>query len=85
MKIKNPFDDKLEAQGNRIPDSIAVAAIEMNDTLDIAWASARSVFGTKAKPEHAVMLLPLLLQRADAERSRRQSELDARREAGSGQ
>ena len=67
MKLDNPFDRRLEAQ-KRIPSSVRDAAIDVTDTLDVAWAAAQAVFETKAKPEHALALLSIMLARADAER-----------------
>lgn len=73
MKVNNPFDKALEAQ-KQMPESMRTAATHTVDTLDLAWKGALAVFGAKAKPEHALMLLPTLLQRADAERQRRRGE-----------
>lgn len=67
MKDDNPFDKKLDA-AKRMPESFRAALVDVNDTLDFAWASAQSVFEKKATPEHAIMLLPIILARADAER-----------------
>lgn len=72
MKMKNPFDTKLEAQ-KRIPTSIRDSAIELTDTLDLCWAAARAVFEKDAVPEHALALLPMVIERADA---RRQQVID---------
>jgi hypothetical protein len=67
MQIDNPFDRALEAQRN-MPESLRTAATHTVDSLDLAWQGAKAVFGTLAKPEHALMLLPILLERADDER-----------------
>ncbi len=67
MKLDNPFDRRLEAQ-KRMPSSVRDAAIDVTDTLDVAWAAAQAVFEAKAKPEHALALLSIMLARADAER-----------------
>lgn len=58
------FDQAVSRQG--IPTHFRDASVELNDTLEICWASAQSVFGTNAKPEHAINLLPLYMARADA-------------------
>lgn len=63
MTIADEFDKKISRQGT--PDHFRAAAVEANDTLEICWASARSVFGNEAKPEHAIALLPIVLKRAD--------------------
>lgn len=76
MKTDNPFDRRLEAQ-KQIPESIRTAAIHLTDTLDIAWAVVQAVFEKHAKPEHALALLPMFIERADAERQARLDESDA--------
>ena len=76
MKENNPFDRKIELQKG-MPDSIKDAAIELTETLDLCWATAASVFEDKAQPEHALTLLPMLIERADA---KRQQELTRYRE-----
>lgn len=69
MKIDNPFDKKLEAN-KRMPGWYRAAFVDITDTLDFCWAAAQSVFEDAARPEHALQLLPLFLERADAERRR---------------
>jgi hypothetical protein len=69
MKLDNPFDRRLEAQ-KLIPTSMRDSAIHVADTLDLAWAAVQAVFEGKAKPEHALTLLPVFLARADAARQR---------------
>lgn len=76
MKADNPFDKKLEASKG-VPESFRAALTEVTDTLDFAWASAQSVFEKRATPEHAIMLLPIILARADAERRRAQGAPEA--------
>ncbi len=77
MNLDNPFDAMLEAQKTRIPTSIRDAAIDVIDTADLCWAGARAVFGARAKPEHAIAMLAMVMQRADATR---RSILDERTE-----
>lgn len=72
MDIDNPFDRKLDA-AKRMPPGFREAFTDTTDTLDFCWAAARSVFGAKARPEHALALLPVFLQRADAEGRRLQA------------
>lgn len=67
MKTRNPFDTKIELQ-KQMPTSVRNAAVELTDTLDLCWAAAQAVFETKAKPEHALALLPMFMERADAKR-----------------
>lgn len=62
MDIKNPFDTKLEAH-KRMPESFRGALVESVDTLDFCWAGVQAVFGAKAKPEHALALLPVVMAR----------------------
>lgn len=69
MKIDNPFDKKLEAN-KRMPGWYRSAFVDITDTLDFCWAAAQAVFEKSARPEHAIALLPLFLERADAERRR---------------
>jgi hypothetical protein len=76
MEKENPFDRKLSMQ-RRLPDSVRDAATETTDTLDLCWASAQAVFGSKAKPEHALVLLPLFIeQAAEKRRQLRSGESD---------
>ena len=76
MKDDNPFDRKLDA-AKRMPESFRAALVDVTDTLEFAWASVQSVFEKKATPEHAIMLLPIILARADAERQRGTAEPEA--------
>jgi hypothetical protein len=64
MQPNNPFDSKLETS-KRMPSHFREAAIELTDTLDVCWAAAQAVFEGKAKPEHALALLPQFMVRAD--------------------
>lgn len=68
MDLTNSFDHWLELPGVRRQSFIVDASVEARDTLVGCWHAANSVFGDSAKPEHALMLLPLVLQRADAAR-----------------
>lgn len=63
MKINNAFDTRIQAK--QMPEHFRDAAIELTDTLDVCWAAAQAVFEGKAKPEHAIALLPLFMTRAD--------------------
>ena len=80
MKIDNPFDKKLAAQNN-MPESIRGALVDSIDTLDVVWAGMQAVFEERATPELAVMLLPHVLARADADKQRRIDEIRGRTEA----
>jgi hypothetical protein len=59
--MNNQFDKKLEAHACYMPASIRYAAVEVTDTLDLAWAAAQAVFEDLAKPEHAIKILELFL------------------------
>lgn len=83
MKENTPFDAWLERRGTQARTSVARSAPEVRDMLEGAWKAAQSVFGKRAAPEHAVMLLPIFLARADAERQQLQDEAAARSTAGS--
>ena len=78
MKDTDPFDAMLEYKAVQAKTSVARSAPEVRDMLKLAWTAAQSVFGKAARPEHAVMLLPTFLNRADAERQRLQREAEAR-------
>lgn len=73
MKINNPFDTAITVQ-KRMPSTIRDAAIELTDTLDLCWAAARAVFEKQAKPEHAIALLPMFMERSDAKRRQQEAE-----------
>lgn len=74
MKVENPFDRKIQVQ-KLMPESIKDAAIELTDTLDLCWAAAQAVFEKRAKPEHALALLPMFMERSDAKRQQTLSRL----------
>lgn len=80
MKDTDPFDAMLEYKAVQAKTSVAQSAPEVRDMLKLSWTAAQSVFGKAARPEHAVMLLPVFLSRADAERQRLQHEISARTE-----
>lgn len=63
MNKDNRFDRKVTEPG--VPEHIRDAAIELTDTLNLCWAAAETVFGAKAKPEHALNLLPIFMARSD--------------------
>lgn len=77
MNSTNRFDHWLDRPGVQRQTFIRDASIEARDTLDGAWAAVQCVFGSQARPEHALTLLPLVLQRADAARQALRSELAA--------
>lgn len=60
MEINNPFDQKLDAQINWVPEEVSGSLVHLVDSLDLCWAGARAVFMNEARPEHALALLQLL-------------------------
>ncbi len=62
MKDINPFDRALEVRNVREP--YLSAAVDVTDTLDLAWCSARAVFEENATPEHAIQIAELMLRAA---------------------
>lgn len=73
-KENTPFDEWLMRRGVQTQTSVANTAPHVRDMLEGAWKAAQSVFGKQAKPEHALTLLPLLLDAAAAERRLLQDE-----------
>lgn len=56
MKADNPFDKKLDVWGDRVPEDVRTASTFVNDTLELCWASAQSIFEDKATPETALAI-----------------------------
>ena len=82
MKENNPFDRKIDLQ-KAMPSFNREAAVELTDTLDLCWAAAKAVFEKKATPEHALALLPMFIERADAKRQQALAQHNARMDAAS--
>ena len=61
MKANNPFDRALEA--HKTNDPWHGAAIDVTDTLDLAWIAAQAVFEQDARPEHALAICDMILRR----------------------
>lgn len=56
-----PLDAKLDIRKGRIPAPVMDAVVYVNDTLELAWASAIQVFGeTKATPQLALDIYELI-------------------------
>lgn len=62
MKIDNPFDAALKTRNVREP--FLGAAVDVADTLELAWDAARAVFEDAARPEHAIAVARLMLEAA---------------------
>ncbi len=74
MKATNPFDTAITVRKG-MSAATRAAAIELTDTLDLCWAAAQAVFEKQAKPEHAIALLPMFMERSDAKRRQQEAEL----------
>jgi hypothetical protein len=62
MNTNNPFDNALEIR--KIPEPFLGAAVDVVDTVDLAWLGAQAVFGDHATPEHAIAMADLMLRAA---------------------
>jgi hypothetical protein len=73
MPNNTPFDRKLSIWNDRIPPEIQEASIMVHDTLELAWASARQIFGEqRATPEIAIDIFDLI--QSQSRRRRRHTE-----------
>ena len=77
MKIDNQFDRMLELNKGEIPLDVHLAAVYVNDTLELAWRSAQSVFEERATPQLALEIYDRINQRIAAERFNQQTNNDA--------
>lgn len=68
------FDIAVSKPGVQRNPHFRDAAVEVNDTLVLCCATAQSVFGKDADPRHAIALLPLVIERADAKRRQEEAE-----------
>ncbi|RBO82668.1 hypothetical protein [Marinomonas aquiplantarum] len=68
MKIENAFDIHLKVNKS-IPSEIRDAAVDVNDTLNIAWLSAQSIFEDKASPEIAIEIYNLMQERLNLKKA----------------
>lgn len=75
MKDSATRFDKLLTSQKRMPEEVKASAILFADTLDLCWAAAQAVFEKQAKPEHAIAMLPWVMQRADDERRLEEARL----------
>lgn len=62
MKVDNPFDRALKVRNP--PEPFLSAAVDVTDTLDLAWASVRAVFEEHANPQQAIAVAELMLRAA---------------------
>jgi hypothetical protein len=62
MEYDNLFDRHLESR--KTPEPFRSAAVDVTETLDLAWDAVRSVFGDQGTPEHAIAVTELMLRAA---------------------
>lgn len=62
MRYDNAFDRALESR--KIKEPWRAAAVDVTDTLDLAWVAAKEIFDERAKPEHAIAIAELMLRAA---------------------
>jgi len=67
MKTDNPFDCALDAQKG-IPENVREQVVWVTDTLDLCWASAKSVFEKQATPELALAIFDRVVARIGRKR-----------------
>ncbi len=67
------FDEKLESleksfRAQSFPQfsEVREASAFVVDTLDIAWSAAKSIFGDKATPDHALEIYDRMILRIEA-------------------
>lgn len=75
MKANNPFDRKLEVGKANIPSDVRDAATFVTDTMELCWASARSVFDKKATPEIAIAIYDRVAKKIAEKNVRNQDEM----------
>jgi hypothetical protein len=66
------FDLRLERIGIEAPPHFREAMIIVHDTLDVAWISAKTIFGDKATPELAFEIYKSILGTAAELRSQQE-------------
>ena len=74
----NEFERWIKlAQDTGAPGDFRQALVNVHDTLWAAWKSAKSTFGDKAKPEHALEICRQMM--AEHERLRAEAEFSTER------
>jgi|CXWL01.1.fsa_nt_gi hypothetical protein len=63
MKANNPFDQKLDTWGHRVPEDVREASTFVTDTMTLCWAAAQTVFEGKASPDVAIAIYDRVVQR----------------------
>ncbi|MGL5874205.1 MAG: hypothetical protein ACRC2R_17860 [Xenococcaceae cyanobacterium] len=59
----NPFDKKLDLHKNDIPWNVRDELVWVHDTLDLCWASAKTIFGENVTPEIALAIYDRVVSR----------------------
>jgi hypothetical protein len=59
---------KASKRNALLPDLTRDALGEVTETLEFMWSATQAVFGDKAKPEHAIALLPYALDALEVRR-----------------
>jgi hypothetical protein len=75
------FDEKLESleksfRAESFPQfsEVREASGFVVDTLDIAWSAAKSIFGDKATPDHAIEIYDRMILRIEAVQAQENDE-----------
>jgi len=67
---RTAFDRKLERpKASFAPSGVDEAAIFVNDTMELCWASAQTVFGDKATPDHALAIYDRVISQRITQKS----------------
>lgn len=60
---KNLLEDELQATW-KYPEALRQASEEVAAAVELGWVAARTVFGKQARPQHAIELARLFMERA---------------------
>lgn len=64
-----------------LPNMTRDALGEVTETLEFMWSATQAVFGEKARPEHAIALLPFALDALEVRRLLAEGSRPARRKS----
>ncbi|WP_340120815.1 hypothetical protein [Methylobacter svalbardensis] len=83
MKTDDPFNKQFKILANKyknmphlISDEMLESCCVINDALDVAWATAQSVFEDQAKPDHALKILEIFFDHAERIKTERQKYIE---------
>lgn len=72
MKIVKPAAKRAPAPAPKaealLPDMTRDALGEVTETLEFMWSATQAVFGSQARPDHAIALLPYALDALEVRR-----------------